>query len=42
LIFCQFCYFWMPIMTFCKDEVAKINGEILGYFLLEQIFYIFT
>ncbi len=25
-----------------KDEVAQTKGNILGYFLLEQIYYIFS
>ncbi len=40
--FSQLGYFWMLIMTFSKDKVAQINGNILGYFLLKQIYYIFT
>jgi len=35
-------YFWRFIMIFWKDEVAQNNGEIFGYFLLKQIYYIFT
>jgi hypothetical protein len=27
---------------FWKDEVAQNNGNILGYFLFKQIYYIFT
>jgi hypothetical protein len=27
---------------FWKDEVAQNNGNILGYFLFWQIYYIFT
>ncbi len=34
LFFCQFGYFWMPIVTFWKEEVAQDNGDILDYFLL--------
>ena len=37
-----FRYFWRLIMIFWKDEVAQRNGDILGYFLLKQIYYIFT
>ncbi len=29
-------------MLFYIDEVAKRNGDILGYFLLGQIYYIFA
>jgi hypothetical protein len=29
-------------MIFCKDEVAQRNSDILGYFLFNQIYYIFT
>jgi len=28
--------FWKPVVTFGKDEVAQRNGDILGYFLLQQ------
>jgi hypothetical protein len=27
---------------FLKDEVAENNGDILGFFLLKQIYYIFA
>ncbi len=29
-------------MIFRKDEVSQRNSDILGYFLLEQIYYILT
>ncbi len=29
-------------MIFWKDEVAQNNDDFLGYFLLKQIYYIFT
>ncbi len=29
-------------MIFCKDEVAQRNCDILGNFLLKQIYYILT
>jgi hypothetical protein len=29
-------------MIFGEDEVAQSNGNILGYFLFKQIYYIFT
>ncbi len=32
----------MPIMTFWNYEVAQRNGNILGFFLPKQMFYIFT
>jgi len=34
--------FWKLIVMFCNVEVAQRNGNILGYFLVCQIFYIFT
>ncbi len=37
-IFCQSGYFWMPIVTFWKDEVTQRNGDILGDFLLKIFF----
>ncbi len=40
--FCQLGYFWRLIMIFWKDEVAQNNGNFLGYFLVKQIYYIFT
>jgi hypothetical protein len=36
---------WQLFDAFCdffKDKEAQTNGDILGYFLLEQIVYIFT
>jgi hypothetical protein len=36
-IFHQLGYFWMPIVTFWKDELAQINDDIFGFFL--QNFY---
>ncbi len=41
-IFHQLGYFLRLIMIFCKDEVAKNNGDFLGFFLYKQIYYIFT
>jgi len=41
-IFCQLGYFWMRFVTFQKDVVAQRNVDILGNFLLKQIFYSFT
>jgi len=32
----------LPVGIFRKDEVAQRNGNILGYFLHKQIYYIFT
>ncbi len=32
----------MSFLTFWKGEVAERNGDILGYFLLRQMFYTFT
>ncbi len=29
-------------MIFWKDGVAQSNGDILGYFLFKQIYYILT
>ncbi len=29
-------------MIFWKDEVAQNNGDIWGYFMFKQIYYIFT
>ncbi len=40
--FGQLGYFWKLIMIIWKDEVAQRNGNILGYFLLRRIYYIFT
>ncbi len=40
--FFQLGYFWRPIMIFWKDEVAQNNGDFLGNFLFQQIYYIFT
>ncbi len=34
--------FWKLIVMFCNVEVAQRNGNILGYFLVWQIIYIFT
>jgi hypothetical protein len=41
-IFHQLGYIWRLIIIFWKDEVAPSNDIILGYFLLKQIYYIFT
>ncbi len=41
-IFRQLGYFWRFIIIFWKDEVAQNNGNILGYSLFKQIYYIFT
>jgi hypothetical protein len=40
--FCQLCYFWRMIMIFWKNKVVQNNGYFLGYFLIKQIYYIFT
>jgi len=41
-IFCQLGYIWRLSMIFWKDKVAQNNGDILGYFLFKQVYYIFT
>jgi hypothetical protein len=41
-IFHQLGYFWRHIMIFWKEEVAQNYGNFLGYFMLRQIYYIFT
>ncbi len=38
VIFCQLGYFWMPNVTFWKDEVDRRNCNNLGYFLFKQFF----
>jgi len=40
--FCLLGYFWGLIMIFWNDEVAQNNGVFLGYFVIKQIYYIFT
>jgi hypothetical protein len=40
--FCQLGYFWKLIVSSWNDEVTQRNGDILGYFLIKQIFYILT
>jgi hypothetical protein len=37
----QLGYFWRLVMIFSKDEEAQNNEDILGDFLLKQIYYIF-
>jgi hypothetical protein len=32
----------LHLEAFWKDEVAQNNGDIVGYFLFKQIYYIFT
>jgi len=29
-------------MIFLKDEAAQSNGDLLGYFLFRQFYYIFS
>ncbi len=41
-IFRQLGYFWRLIIIFWKDEVAQNNSNLWGYFLLMQIYHIFT
>ncbi len=41
-IFCQLGYFGRLIMISWTDEVAQNIGNFLGYFLFQQIYYIFT
>ncbi len=40
--FANWATFGASLWFFWKDEVAQNNGDILGYFLFEQIYYIFT
>ncbi len=40
--FCQLSYFLRLSMIFWKDVVAQNKGNILAYFLLKQVYYIFT
>jgi hypothetical protein len=41
-IFCQMGYFWKLNAIYWKDEVAQNSGDFLDYFLVKQIYYIFT
>jgi hypothetical protein len=38
VIFHPLGYFWMPIVTLWKDEVAQRNGNILNFFWQSKFF----